>query len=55
MKSLSMQPGGLDALLGVVTAVDRRRIQTTTCRNVSLREERTTSRRLCTGTECSLW
>ena len=36
------------ALVGVVTTVDRRRIQTTTCRDVSLREERTTSRRLCT-------
>ena len=33
------------ALLGVVTVVDRRRIQTTMCRDVSLREERTASRR----------
>ena len=58
MKSLRMQLAGYsvdvgasvrtNGLLGVVTAVDRRRIQTTTCRDVSLREERTTSRRLCT-------
>ena len=30
------------------TAVDRRRIQTTTCRDLILHEERTTNRHLCT-------
>ena len=39
----------LDLLLeGVVTDVDSRRIQTTSGRNVIIREECTTTRRLCT-------
>ena len=36
------------ALEGVVTDVDKRRIQTTRGRNVIICEERTTTRRLCT-------